>query len=300
MRFSLIVATLGRVEQLRELFDSLLAQELNNFEVIVVDQNADDRLAWTTSTRLYEFPVIRMRSDVRHSSHARNLGLRKASGDIVAFPDDDCTYPPDLLANVDKAFRDDPALCVRTGPCVAQLGAGFSSGRWRKESGPIDIKNVWNSVIEANVFLLRSVALAIGGFDERLGVGGILGSAEGNDLVARAVREGRLGWYATTGQVMLHPDKNITEAGAKRAFVYGAGLGYALRKNKVPTQVWLNFMIRPVGGCILYLVRGESAKAAYYWHTLRGRLHGFRSYKSYGISAHPQCTEDVTSGAKVR
>ena len=44
MLFSLIVATRGRTEELSRLFDSLLRLDIQDFEVILSDQNEDDRL----------------------------------------------------------------------------------------------------------------------------------------------------------------------------------------------------------------------------------------------------------------
>ena len=44
MRFSLIVATLNRTDELGTLLESLNRQDHRDFEVIVIDQNADQRL----------------------------------------------------------------------------------------------------------------------------------------------------------------------------------------------------------------------------------------------------------------
>jgi hypothetical protein len=43
------------------------------------------------------------------------------------------------------------------------------------------------AVIASNIFILRDVALGIGGFDGQLGIGSVFGSVEDNDLVARAL-----------------------------------------------------------------------------------------------------------------
>lgn len=278
MRFSLIVATLGRDAELRELFHSLALQAHSDFEVIVVDQNSDDRLDWTEEADRFPFPVVRKRSNVRRLSHARNVGLRAASGAIVAFPDDDCTYPPDLLAKVDAAFHEQPQLGVRTGPVVSPTGA-LGSGRWQKQSGAITVDNVWVCAISINIFMRHHLATSIGGFDERLGVGGEFGSGEDTDLAWRAVQSGWQGWYDTT-QLAVHPDKSLTPVAVRRAFDYGAGFGYVLRKHGFPARVWLKFMLRPLGGCLLGLARGRGMNANYYWRTLCGRIYGFSAYRN--------------------
>jgi glycosyltransferase involved in cell wall biosynthesis len=273
MRFSLIVATRGRTRELSELFDSLLAQQRTDFEVIVVDQNEDDRLAPIVAAFRDRMPLIRQRSARPNACHARNLGLSLSHGEVVAFPDDDCLYPPDLLARVDGAFAVDPALQVLTGPAASPEG-GLGSGRWRQEAGEITPANVWTSVIEFNLFLRRDAALSLGGFDERLGPGTPYGSAEGNDLVLRAIRAGHRAVY-DPGQRIVHPDKRLTPVAVERAQVYGTGLGFVLRRHGVTTRVWLPFFIRPLGGVLVNAMKGNMLAARYYWASFRGRLAGF-------------------------
>ncbi len=273
MSFSLVVATRGRDAELAALFDSLLAQGRSDVEVIVVDQNADERLAPVIAAYEGRLPLLWRRSAVANACHARNLGLGLARGGIVGFPDDDCTYPPGLLDRISAAFAADPALALLTGPAASPEG-GLGSGRWRAEAGAITAANVWTSVIEFNLFLRREVALAMGGFDERLGPGTPYGSAEGNDLVLRAVRAGHAARYEP-GQLVVHPDKRLTPVAVERAALYGRGLGFVLRRHAVPAGIWLPFLIRPLGGALLGLARGRVLAARYYWATLRGRLAGF-------------------------
>ena len=187
-RFSLIVATRGRDADVGVLLDSVLAQRRGDIEVIVVDQNVDDRLSPILARVADRLPIAHLRSDRAHANHARNLGLRRATGAIVAFPDDDCVLPPGVLDRVAAAFAD-PTLAVLTGPAASPEG-GLGSGRWRPDGGETTLANLWTSVIEFNLFLRRDVALALRGFDERMGPGTAWGSAEGNDLVARVIRAG--------------------------------------------------------------------------------------------------------------
>lgn len=271
MRFSLIVATLGRDRDVAALLDSLLAQGRSDLEVIIVDQNEDDRLGPVEAAYAPRLALRRLRSSVRNANHARNLGLRHARGEIATFPDDDCLYPPGVLDRVDAAFADG-SLGVLTGPAASPAG-GLGSGRWRAESGTIDLATVWTSVIEFNIFLRRDAALVLGGFDEGMGPGSPFGSAEGNDLVCRAIARGWRAHYDIALRI-LHPDKSLSEVAVERAERYGRGLGLALRRNGAPAAMLLTFLVRPLGGVAASLLRGRMHEAGYYWMTFRGRLAG--------------------------
>ncbi|MBU8538706.1 glycosyltransferase family 2 protein [Falsiroseomonas tokyonensis] len=273
IHFSLIVATRGRTTELVEFLDSVTAQGRADIEVIVVDQNEDGRLAPLLAPYTEALRITHLRSSIARANHARNLGLRQARGALVSFPDDDCLYPPGLLDRVANAFAADPALMILTGPAESPEG-GLGSGRWRVEGGPITAANAWTSVIEFNLWLRRGLALRLGGYDETMGPGTGLGSAEGNDLVLRAVTVGHKAIYDPSLRI-IHPDKRLSEVAVARAWLYGGGLGFALRRHSVPASVWLPFAIRPIGGLALSLLRLRPRDAAYYGMTFLGRLRGF-------------------------
>ena len=273
MRVSLIVATRGRSAELATLFDSLLAQAVTPIEVIVVDQNPDDRLLPVLDDYRERLAPRHLRSQIANANNARNLGLRHATGAIVCFPDDDCWLPDGVLARVLATFDSDPALQVLAGPAASPEG-GLGSGRWREEGGAITLKNVWTSVIEFNLFLRRETALRLGGFDEGLGPGSPFGSAEGNDLVARAIKSGLRCRYDPALRI-VHPDKRLTQVAVARAGVYGAGLGVALRRHAPGIGTWAPFFIRPLGGALLSAARLKGLEMRYYLATLRGRVRGF-------------------------
>ena len=191
-------------------------------------------------------------------------------GGYVGFPDDDCLFPDTVLAQVAARFAD-PALGVLTGPAASPEG-GLGSGRWRAEAGAITLDNVWTSVIEFNLFLRRDLALRLGGFDETLGPGTPFGSAEGNDVCARAIKAGAKAVYDPALRI-IHPDKRLTEVAVARAGLYGAGLGRVLRRHARP-GVTLPFIIRPIGGMALSALRLRRLEFSYYAATLRGRLKG--------------------------
>jgi glycosyltransferase involved in cell wall biosynthesis len=107
---SLIVATLNRVTELERLLNSLEAQSYRDFEVLVVDQNPDERLLPVLDA--HDGLTIRHLRSQRGLSRARNVGLRVAGGDIISIPDDDCWYPPDLLRNLTEWFEAHPEYDV--------------------------------------------------------------------------------------------------------------------------------------------------------------------------------------------
>jgi glycosyltransferase involved in cell wall biosynthesis len=273
MLVSLIVATRGRDQDVAVLLDSLLAQQLPALEVIIVDQNEDDRLGPIVAEYAPRLAVRRVRSQVANANNARNLGLAQAGGLLVGFPDDDCEFLPGVLARVVAAFNADAALQVLTGPAASPEG-GLGSGRWREQGGAITLENVWTSVIEFNLFLRRETAQALRGFDEALGPGTRFGSAEGNDLVARAIRAGHRAVY-DSGLRIIHPDKRLTEVAVARARLYGTGLGLVLRRHAPGVRTWLPFFVRPLGGVVLSALKLRRLELAYYAATLRGRLAGW-------------------------
>lgn len=276
-QFSLVVATLGRVAELDALLASLVACHVAGdgpgFEVIVVDQNGDDRLDALLGRYGAVLALRHLRSPVRGLSHGRNLGIAQCAGAIIGFPDDDCIYPPGVLAEVAAAFAGDAALQLFSGAAAAP-GGGLGSGRWHKVAAPITRANVWTTSIAFTLFLRRELLVRLGGFDERLGVGARFGAAEETDLVVRAIDAGAKARYDPALRV-LHPDKQLSATATARAFSYGEGCGFVLRQRRFETTTVLRFMLRPLGGMLRGLLRGRALEVRYYWRSFTGRLAGY-------------------------
>ncbi len=186
--FDLVLATLGRVAELDRFLDSLDAQTYRGFRLIVVDQNADDRLSAMLETH---HPDALHLTAPPGLAGARNIALASLTADVVAFPDDDCVYPSLLLERVARRFADDATLdglSVRTADDDGQSDAG-----WIHDPTRLVKRNVWNLVASAGVFLKRPLIERVGPFDERLGLGAgeHWSSGEETDYVIRALRVGR-------------------------------------------------------------------------------------------------------------
>lgn len=102
-KFSVVIPSYERPEQLNNLMHALQAQIERDFEVIVIDQSQN---AWQRAGEIWGFPLSYYHSPVKGAVRARNNGALLAQGEIIAFIDDDCLPEPEWLLNARKYFGD--------------------------------------------------------------------------------------------------------------------------------------------------------------------------------------------------
>lgn len=112
---SVVVPTYNRIETLRHVIPSLLAQDLpaESFEVLVCDSNSND------GTAEYLAGVHELHPNVEHvpgaysgRAMARNAGIARARGPVVLFNDSDIVASPDLLARHLEHHRKERDIAV--------------------------------------------------------------------------------------------------------------------------------------------------------------------------------------------
>jgi hypothetical protein len=193
--------------------------------------------------------------------------------DLVAFPDDDCTYPPDLLERVARRFAEDASLDGLTGRAVDERG--HSSPSWERAAARLTRDNLWNRAISFTIFLRASVLEDVGSFDEQLGLGSDKPWSSGEEIeyLVRAVDHGRRIEYDP--ELVVFHDEKISPRGVGGRD--GASIGYILRKHGYPIATVGKMLIRPLGGALVALARGDRERAGFHVATLRGRVRGYRS-----------------------
>jgi glycosyltransferase involved in cell wall biosynthesis len=162
-RVSVVVPTYRRNDLLEQCLRQLLQQSLpaEEFEIIV----ADDAPAASTEQLVRALhrphgpwiayvPVTRTQGP----AGARNAGCRAATGEIIAFTDDDCQPQSDWLANGLAAIEHADAVAGRT---IVPLPAQPSD--FERNVGGLATAEF----ITANCFVRRAAFVAVGGFDER-------------------------------------------------------------------------------------------------------------------------------------
>lgn len=277
---SLIVSTRGRTTPLERLFESFVAQEYKNFEVIVVDQNLDNRLDPLFAGKRWPFPLRRVRTPLESGlSRGRNSGLRIASGEIIVFPDDDCWYPSWFLAR-GLAQMETTGADFLSGRAADQDGNSIN-GRFESAAQPIGRDNVWTTGIEWTIFFKRSALAKVGGFDPEIGVGASTPwqSCEGQDIMLRALSQQLKGYYDPS--IYGHHDSFDIEAESGiqgKGRKYGRGVGHVLRVHRYGFLAALKWIGRPMFGSMLFFVRGKIKHVQYFLNVAIGRFEGWSGW----------------------
>lgn len=273
MRFSLILATRGRTEELSRFLVSLGAQTFRNFHLIVVDQNEDARLVPILATYLEKFPIQHIRSNPG-LSRARNAALPYATGEIVAFPDDDCAYPPSLLARVSSLFARMPDVDGIVGRGIDEQGRGIL--RYPPDPGNVARSNL--RAASFALFLRRELVQCVGQFDESLGLGSGTPwqAAEETDYCLRALGAGHRIFYDPSFVIQHpYPLRNGYAPVLQRAFDYGAANGHVLRRHGFPWYTAVRHLASPMVSALLSVLLGRRDAVRYHWNTVRGRWLGW-------------------------
>jgi glycosyltransferase involved in cell wall biosynthesis len=97
---SVIIPTYNRPDQLRNVLRCLASQTEAPHEVMVCDDGSTESLDVLLEEFRNVLPLTYLRQERRGSraAAARNLGIRRATGDIMIFIDDDIVCPADFVA----------------------------------------------------------------------------------------------------------------------------------------------------------------------------------------------------------
>ena len=276
MKVSLIMPTINRYDDVELFFESLAEQTYKNFELIIVDQNKDDNILNLAGKYTDKFEMKYIKSREKGLSLSRNKGLREASGELTAFPDDDCEYSPDTLEKVVDFFKNNPEYKIYS--CrTLEKGKDYGTGIMLTEKCEINYDNSEFTVKSITFFVNFSTDEKTL-FDEKLGVGAYFGSGEETDYILDLLHKGYKGLYFPD-DIIYHPAKKGNFEDSKRAYSYALGYGalvkkeVKLRKNKKYIKKYIKKLFRSFGGMII------SKEKKYYYNVLTGRLAGYFKYK---------------------
>jgi GT2 family glycosyltransferase/SAM-dependent methyltransferase len=199
------ICTRDRPEALERCLRSIVEAHGAPDEVLVVD-NAPH--AATTRGMLTNFPAVRYVPQPRPGlSAARNAAAREATGDLLAFVDDDVIVHPMWLTALRRPFNDPDVMAVTGLVLPAELeteaqvafetlfgglARGFERARYDRDFLRATVAYgmpVWMIGAGANMAVRRAAFDLVGDFDERLGAGAA-GCSEDSEFWYRLIAEG--------------------------------------------------------------------------------------------------------------
>jgi len=226
-RVSVVVCTHNGERTLPECLERLGALDYPDYEVIVVDDGSSDRSA--EIARAHGATLVQ--TEHRGLSFARNAGVAQASGEIVAFLDDDAYPDFDWLHYVAASLRAN-AHAGMGGPNIPPEEDGLVADCVAlAPGGPVHVlisDREAEHVPGCNMAFRKSALEEIGGFDERFRVAG-----DDVDVCWRLQEAGRtLGFSA--GAVVMHRRRDSIRRYLRQQ--YGYGKAEALLERKWPSR----------------------------------------------------------------
>ena len=246
-RASVVVPTnFARPAELRRCLKSLAELDHPDYEVIVVDNRpADAPLADIEGVRV-------VRESRPGASAARNRGASVATGEIIAFTDDDVQAHPGWLSALGSRFARQPHISAVTGLVVPleletqaqilfeQSGSGPDRGyapltfsragrflvrRCDEQGGQGQVRSLYRTGefgIGANMAFRTAVLQASGGFDEALGPGRPTHSGEDLALLVELLAAGHQIGYEPTA-IIEHQHRTTMAELDRQIHDYGVG-----------------------------------------------------------------------------
>lgn len=254
-RVSMVMCIYGDIKDLCLFLKDLEKQTYRNFEIIIVDQNKDEKVIKYIERKKFSYEIKYLTSE-KGLSKSRNIGLKKVEGDIVCFPDDDCIYPERLLEQVNNFFQNEKyeGLIIRAQNSI-KTGRKMHEKDFDQE---VKINKIFNLVHSISLFMKKEIIESVGGFDENLGLGTqtIFQGQEDRDYPIRAIMEGYNFFYKREIEVFHpwdDPELDLQKDLIKRAFMGGASEMYVLNKLKFNNSFKIIRLIRKILAIIYFI-----------------------------------------------
>lgn len=165
---SIIMPTFNRGFIIENAIKSVLSQIYKNWELLIIDNGSTDNTDSVLNKYLSDKRIFYFSCEQKENvSSARNLGLSKSRGEIIAYHDTDINWYPHFLNILAIQFEKNPEKdCCYLGQFVVSLIDNKSFFRFRNFSRN-ELEQ--NNFIDLNVFAhRRTLWLELGGFDENL------------------------------------------------------------------------------------------------------------------------------------
>lgn len=211
MKISVVIPVYNEEKRIEETLKSLYNSSEQAYEIIVADGRSTDN---TLSLIKNKYPkVICLDNAFRKASAGRNLGIKAASGDIIAFTDGDCLVDENWIKNIRKAFENEDidglGGKVLNAKAENKYEEYWGNLAWNlimsfpDQPYYVSEKKLNDAFVTANCAYKKSLLQEIGGFDDFFG-----NNAEDIDLCWRALDKNAKLKYVPDVVIYAH---NVTD-----------------------------------------------------------------------------------------
>jgi glycosyltransferase involved in cell wall biosynthesis len=176
-----IICTHNRDNYLGAAIDSLIAQECDDFEILVVDNGSTDSTKAVVESRLSHPRLKYVYESVLGLSVARNTGAKETTSPILAYLDDDAEASPQWLSVLLEAYNNNEKLAIAGGKVTLIWPDGIMPPKWISSdmAAGLGAYDLGESIVYIdnpnltprglNYSMRRAFLEQIGGFDANLG-----------------------------------------------------------------------------------------------------------------------------------
>ena len=249
---SLVICTYGRTKQLAEVIQSIRCQSVAPKEIIIVDQNPPGFLDDLLEDCAGKLNIIHKRVTFTGASKARNFGASIATSELIAFPDDDCTYREDTIKNVIRGFERDDKLGVLIAGKDEILNATPKANQAENTRTEIHtVLDLFKAKAEtSNIFARKKVFRKLEYvFDVNIGPGEVTdwASNEETDLLVRLLQKNVLIAKDETIRIIHHS----CQGSLKKTLQYGMGRYELIKRNNLGIFIYFVNLLQPIVRLIL-------------------------------------------------
>ncbi len=264
---SAVVATYRRKDELVRLFDSVIKNNIQNLELLIVDQNQDGLLDDFLEGYKSQLDIVHIKMKEANQSKARNLGASKAKYPIICFPDDDCWFESDSLIKVQQFFESKPETDL--------LVINWKQNPYvHNNSFNLSIRQLFTfkavGYVTYVLFFNKGIFQQLGGFLETIGIGKYIGGGEDSELTFRAADKS-MNIYYDASIAVNHKYIPITTRDTETIRARQRAMGLMYAKYKVPKHVVLKGLAAPLIKAAFCLNR---QKAKEFYNMFLGRKEG--------------------------
>lgn len=242
MKISVVICTRDRHEMIGSAIESVAACVYPSFDIHIMDQSTNDLTRCIVEKLADQHragcAIHYHHLDEAGLSRAYNLGMKSSDGEIIALTDDDCIVPPNWLARIASAFREDLKAGLLYGQVLVpkhleadvEQGLIIPSLTFDQPARIVQGRPFLVFGMGANMAVRRTLLERVRGFDVALGGGGPLRSAQDYDFAYRT--------YLADMAILLCPEVTVDHYGVRTPAqwpltleAYGIGDGAFLGKH---------------------------------------------------------------------